>query len=92
MSHEGFVFVERIAIVLLLILVGALVRTFAGPSKRRVDTMNFGGLLGLAVGVTLSYIVPASLKMQQSIYFAVAGILCGFGVAWLVARRIPRAA
>ena len=92
MSHEGFVFVARIATVLLLILVGALVRTFAGPSKRRVDTMNAGGLVGLAFGVTLSYVVPASLKMQQSIYFAIAGILLGFGVAWLVARRMPREA
>ena len=92
MSHEGFVFVMRIAMVLLLIFVGALVRTFAGPSKRRGDTMDAGGLLGLAFGVAFSYIVPASLKMEQSVYFAILGILLGFGVAWLFARRIPREA
>jgi hypothetical protein len=92
MSHEGVIFVERIAMVLFLILVAAVVRTFAGPSKRRLDTMNAGGLVGLAFGVTLSYLVPASLKMQQSIVFAVAGILLGYGVAWLLARRMPRAA
>jgi hypothetical protein len=91
-SHEGFVFVVRIAMVLLLILVGALVRTFAGPSKRRGVTMDVGGLVGLALGVTFSYLVPASLKMEQSISFAICGMLLGFGVAWLFARRIPREA
>ena len=92
MSHEGVVFVERIAVVVFLILVGAVVRTLAGPSKRRVDTMNAGGLVGLAFGVTLSYLVPASLNMQQSIYFAIAGILLGYAAAWLLARRMPREA
>jgi hypothetical protein len=88
-SHEGVVFVVRIAVVLLRILVGAIVRTFTGPSRERGLVMGVGGLGGIAVGVAASYFVP-SLKMQESTVFAISGMLCGFGVAWFFAREIPR--
>lgn len=89
MSHEGVVFVVRIAVVLLLILVGAIVRTFIGPSRERGVVMGAGMLAGIAVGVAASYFVPP-LRMQESAVFAISGMLCGFGVAWFFAKEIPR--
>lgn len=91
MSHEGLVFVVRIAVVLLLILVGAIVRTFIGSSRERGLVMGIGMLGGTVVGVASSYVLP-SLKMQESAVFAIAGMLCGFGVAWFFAKDIPRQA
>jgi len=92
MNHEGFVLVMRIALVLGLILVTAVVRSFIGLSKRRGFVMSLGMLGGLALGVVLSYLMPASLKMQESAIFTVCGMLLGFGVAWFFARSIPRQA
>ena len=92
MSHEGFVLIVRGAVVLSLILVGAIVRTFIGPSKRRGGVMSVGGLGGMAFGVAFSYLVPSSLKMQESVVFASIGIMFGFAVAWFFARHIPREA
>ena len=92
MSHEGFVLIVRVAVVLSLILVGAIVRTFIGPSKERSRVMGLGMLGGMALGVAFSYLVPSSLKMQESVFFAISGMLLGVGVAWFFAKRIPREA
>jgi ABC-type Fe3+-siderophore transport system permease subunit len=54
--------------------------------------MSTGMLAGAAFGVALSYLVPSSLKMQESAVFAVCGIVLGWGVAWFFAKRIPRTA
>ena len=89
MSHEGFVLVMRAAMVLSLILVAAIVRTFIGPSKKRGGVMLIGMLGGMALGMALSYLVPF-LKMQESAVFALCGMLLGWGVAWFFARQIPR--
>jgi hypothetical protein len=90
-THEGVVFIVRIAVVLLLIVVGAIVRTFIGPSTERGLVMGVGMLGGIVVGVAFSYFVP-SLKMQESAVFAVFGMLSGLGVASLFAKGIPRRA
>jgi hypothetical protein len=91
-SHEGFVFIVRVAVVLALILFGAIVRTFIGPSKERGRVMGLGMLAGMAVGVAISYLVPSHLKMQESAVFALSGMLLGFAVAWFFAKGIPRQA
>ena len=90
MSHEGFVLVVRGAVVLSLILVTATVRTFIGPSKRRGGVMGAGMLGGMALGMASSYLIPSSLKMQESALFALCGMLLGWGVAWCFAKQIPR--
>jgi hypothetical protein len=92
MSHEGFVLVVRGAVVLSFILVGAIVRTFIGPSKKRGGVMGAGMLGGMALGVAFSYLVPSSLKMQESVLFAIFGMVLGFAVAAFFAKQIPREA
>jgi H+/Cl- antiporter ClcA len=89
MSHEGFILVVRGAVVLSLILVAAVVRTFIGASNRRGGVMLAGMLGGMALGMAFSYLIP-SLKMQESAVFAVCGMLLGWGVAWFFAKQIPR--
>lgn len=83
-ANKGFVLIVRIALVLLLILVGAIVRTFIGPSKERGRVMAVGMLGGMAAGVAVSYLAPSSLKMQESVFFAISGMLLGFGVVWFL--------
>jgi hypothetical protein len=92
MSHEGFVLLLRAAVVLALILVTAIVRTFIGPSRRRGAVMGAGILGGLALGVACSYLVPSSRHVQESAAFALCGMLLGCGVAWVFARELPREA
>jgi hypothetical protein len=92
MSHEGVVLVVRGAVVLSLVLVGAVVRTFIGPSKKRGGVMCAGMLGGMALGVAFSYLVPSSLEMQESVFFAIFGMLLGSAVAWFFAKQIPREA
>jgi hypothetical protein len=48
--------------------------------------------INMAAGVAVSYLAPSSLKMQESVFFAISGMLLGFGVAWFFARGIPRRA
>jgi hypothetical protein len=92
MSHEGVVLLMRVALVLGLILVAAIVRTFIGPSKSRGFVMAVGMLGGMALGVALSYLLPSSLDVRESAGFAICGMLLGFGVAWFFAKNIPRRA
>jgi hypothetical protein len=76
----------RAAVVLLLIAVGAIVRTFIGPSRGRGYAM-FGGM---ALGVLFSYALPASLNLRESAILAILGMLIGWALAWPFARQIPR--
>lgn len=90
MSHEGFVLAIRVAVVLSLIFIGALIRTFIGPSRQRGLIMGAGTLGGLAAGVMLGYLLPSSLKMRESAILAVWCLLLGESVAWFFARKFPR--
>ena len=53
MSTEGVWLVSRFALLGVLILAGAAVRTMVGPSKRRGRIMTAGNIGGLVVGVLL---------------------------------------
>jgi hypothetical protein len=80
----------RAAVVLLLIAVGAIVRTFIGPSRGRGYAMFAGMFGGMALGVLFSYALPASLKLRESAMLAILGMLIGWALAWPFARQIPR--
>jgi hypothetical protein len=90
MSHEGLTFLVRGVVVLLLIIIGAIVRTFIGPSRRRGYAMSAGMLGGMLFGLLVSDLMPSSL--HESAAFAVAGMIGGWSAAWVFARRIPRVA
>ena len=90
MSTEGSTLLMRATLVLFLIIVGAIVRTFIGPSGRRGSIMLTGMLGGMSFGVLASYLIPSELKMAESAVLAVIGMTLGWGVAWFLARRVPR--
>jgi len=91
-SHEGVTLLLRGLLVLFLIVAGAIVRTFIGPSRRRGYIMLGGMLAGMSVGAVIGYLLPSSLKLNESALLAVLGVMVGWSTAWLFARRIPRTA
>jgi hypothetical protein len=92
LSNEGVWIVSRFALVAVLVLLAAALRTMVGPSRRRGQVMTAATLAGLAVGVLIATALKMSLGINDSALFAVGGILVGWAVAWPIARRIPRTA
>jgi hypothetical protein len=90
LTDEGLTLLLRAVLVLLMIAVGAIVRTFIGPSRRRGSVMFAGMFGGMALGVLVSYAMPPSSDLRESALLAILGILIGWGIAWPLARRIPR--
>jgi hypothetical protein len=92
MSHEGVTLVIRLALTGLLIVTGAIVRTFIGPSRRRGQIMLVGMLGGMSFGVMANALLSWWLKTDASAVLAIFGMVLGWTAAWPFARRIPRSA
>jgi hypothetical protein len=92
MSHQGFTLISRVALVAVLIILTALVRVLVGPSRRRGLYMGIGTLCGMSTGVAVASLMSRWITTDVLAICAVLGILAGWGVAWLFARRIPREA
>jgi hypothetical protein len=45
-------------------------------------------LAGTALAVLVGYLMPSSLKLDESAVFAVLGMMVGWSTAWLFARSI----
>lgn len=90
MSSEGVPLISRVALVAVLILVTAVVRTLVGPSKRRGLYMQIGTLGGMAVGIAAASAISRLIMTDVSVILTCLGISAGWAVAWLFARRIPR--
>lgn len=92
MSSEGVALVSRVALVAVLIVVTAVMRTVVGPSKRRGFYMGLGTLGGIAAGLAAASLISRWTGTDVSVIFACLGIFTGWSVAWIFARRIPREA
>ena len=92
MSREGIELVSRVALIAVLIVVTAVMRTLVGPSKRRGFYMGLGTLGGMAAGVAAASPASRLFGTDVSVLFACAGIFLGWAVAWPFARRVPREA
>jgi MFS family permease len=92
LSREGVELVSRVALVTFLIVVAASMRTLVGPSRKRGFYMALGTLGGMAAGVALAALMSGWITTDVSTIFACLGIVGGWGVAWIFARRIPREA
>jgi hypothetical protein len=92
MSREGVELVSRVALVAFLIVVTAVARTLAGPSKKRQFYMGLGGLGGMASGIAVASFISPWMRTDVSTISACLGIVAGWAVAWVFARRIPREA
>ena len=92
MSNEGVALVSRVALVTVAVLVVAVVRTLAGPNKRRGLYMQVGTLGGMAAGIAAASLMSRWVMTDLSVILACLGIFAGWGVAWPFIRRIPREA
>ena len=92
MSREGVALISRLALVAVLILVTAVVRTVVGPSKTRGLYMAVGTVCGMAAGIAAASLTSPWIMTDVSVIFGCLGVFAGWGVAWLFARRIPREA
>jgi hypothetical protein len=90
MTDEGVRFVSRLALVIVLILVGAMFRTLAGPGQKRNRIMTLGTVCGVTAGVLLSSPVSRWFGADVSAIGACIGIVLGLSVSWLYAREVPR--
>ncbi len=92
MSHEGVALVSRALLVISLIIIAAIFRHLVGPGRGRGRIMLAGTLGGISFGVLLAYPMSHWLETDVSVICACLGIMLGWGVSWLFARRIPREA
>jgi hypothetical protein len=92
MSHEGVTLIMRAALILPLVVIGACVRAWIGPSQRRGDIMLVGTLGGVSGGIFVAYLLSTWFHVERSVVSAVIGMMLGWAVAWRFARSIPREA
>ena len=92
MSDEGVRLVSRVALVVVLILAGALVRTAVGSGKQRNRIMAIGTVGGVAFGVLIAMPLSGWFGADVSAITACIGIVLGWFVAWQFAKRLPRTA
>jgi hypothetical protein len=90
MSDEGVRILSRAALVFVLIFVTAAFRTIYGPSKQRGRFMLAGTVGGLATGLITAPFLSRALGFDVSTLAACGGVVLGWSVAWVFARRIPR--
>jgi hypothetical protein len=90
MSTEGVTLISRVALVAVLIIAAAFVRVLVGSSRRRGVVMGIGALGGLSTGVAVAWLISPWVASNVSAICGSLGIVAGWGVAWLFARRIPR--
>jgi hypothetical protein len=92
MSQEGVAWISKAAVVAVLIISGAVVRTLVGPSRRRGLVMGAGTLGGLSLGVAVASVLPRWVAHDILAICAPVGMMLGWIVGWMFARHVPREA
>lgn len=92
MSDEGVRLISRVALVVVLIFVGALVRTAVGTGRKRNRIMAAGTVGGVAFGVLIAMPLSGWFGADVSSITACIGIVLGWAVAWQFAKQLPRTA
>lgn len=91
-SYEGVWILSRVALIVVLILVAAALKTMVGPSKQRGRVMLAGTVGGFALGVLSAPPISNAFGADVSAISTVIGVIIGWAIAWEFARRIPRTA
>lgn len=92
LSTEGVQLLSRAAIIVVVILATAFVRTLVGPNPRRQRWMLLGTVGGLALGIGAANGVSAFAGSDVSALSSIAGVFIGWAIAYQFARRHPRSA
>ncbi len=89
MSDEGVRLIGRAALVIFLIIAGAFFKALVGPGQQRGRIMLVGTLAGFSSGVLLAWPIQQWFNIDVSVVAASCGMVLGWAVAWIWARRIP---
>ena len=89
MTNEGATLISRAVLVVFIVLVPPFFRALIGNGRRRSQLMLAGTLGGIAFGALLAYPVSQRLQTDASALCACLGIMLGWAVSWIIARRIP---
>jgi hypothetical protein len=93
MSNASVTLIGRVALVAVAIIANATLRALVGPSRRRSLYMGVGTVFGMAAGVATASLIYTWVTIDVSpAIFAFVGMIGGWGVAWIFARRIAREA
>lgn len=89
MSSEGVAFIARAGLVILLIIVGAFVRVFVGPGRKRGYIVLAGTLGGITAGLLAEHRISVWFGHDVSTLSAVGGVMLGCAVSCWFARHVP---
>jgi hypothetical protein len=89
LSHEGVTLVLRILLFAAMGLAAGIFQALIGPGRGR-GFMLAGTLGGITFGIALSPLVGRWIKADVSVLCACVGLVLGWTVAWLMARRVHR--
>lgn len=92
MTNEGVALLSRAAVIAVLIFFAALFRVLIGTGTRSGHFMLAGTLGGISLGVGVASLISPWTRTDLSVICATAGIIVGWCVAWLFARRTFRSA
>jgi hypothetical protein len=90
MTREGLTLLVKALLVLALIVVGAIVRTLAGPSRRRGEIFLVGAVAGLTGGVFAAYLMSFVVEADLSGVTGPIGMIAGYCAALPIVQRVPR--
>jgi hypothetical protein len=89
LNHEGVTLVLRVLLIAAMGLVAGIFRTLIGPGQGR-GFMLAGTLGGITFGIVLAPLVGRWINADVSVLCACVGVVLGWTVAWLMARRVHR--
>jgi hypothetical protein len=90
LSDEGVRLLSRAAIVVVVLLVAAFVRTLVGPNPKRQFRMAMGTIGGLIAGIAISAPASQAIGTDVSTLCSIAGIFLGWAVAYQFVKHLPR--
>ena len=92
LSDEGVRLLTKGAILVVVILVTACVRTMVGPNPKRHRRMALGTVGGIAGGIAVASPLSTWFGTDVSALSALGGLLLGWTVAYQFMHHIPREA
>jgi len=89
LSHEGVTLLMRVLLIVFLGTTAGVFRFLIARTRRGGQLMLAGTLGGITLGVFLSPPVSRWMHGDASVVCACVGLVVGWSVSFLVARRVP---
>lgn len=89
LSHEGVALLMRVLLIVFLGTAAGVFRFLIGRTRRGGQLMLAGTLGGISLGLFLSSLVSRWVHADASVVCACVGLVVGWSISFLVARRLP---